>query len=163
MVTGVYLGADQAVHPLAEAAAWGLKYPEAVAALLTAARFHDLTDAFEGGVWLYVPAGKSRPRSRVTRVRVVQLVPRLIEREFDDLNGIHAMEVHGVSLRLTGPDRTTLDLWRHSRHISREYAVDALRRRVEAEDFNLPVFARLARRLGVWRRVEPMLSGLVLR
>ncbi|MFT5582572.1 MAG: hypothetical protein ACI9VR_000148 [Cognaticolwellia sp.] len=148
---------------MAEAAAWALKYPNAVAALLTAARFHDLTDAFEGGVWLYVPAGTSRPRIRVTAVRVVQLVPRFIDREFDEPNGIQTMEVHGTSLRLTGPDRTTLDLWRHSRHVSKEYAVDSLRRRVAKEDFDLPVFARLARRIGVWPRVEPLLTGLVLR
>jgi predicted transcriptional regulator of viral defense system len=163
VITGVYVGAHHPTHPLIEAAAWTLKHPKAVACLLTAAVYHDLTDAFARGTWLFVPFGASPPRSRVTPVHVLQVALRLVDPDLDDEMGIEAVSVHGVTVRLTSPDRTTLDLWRYERRISREYALDALRRRVGAPDFEMPRFARLARRLQVWNKVEPVAQGLVLR
>ena len=163
LIPGVYVGASHAAHPLIEAAAWTLKHPRAVVGLLTAAVHHDLTDAFTRGTWLLSPLGASPPRSTVVDVHVVQLAQRLVEPEFDVENDVSALIVHGVHLRLTGPDRTTADLWRYPRRISREYALDALRRRVRAPGFDMPAFARLARRLKVWDQVAPIVQGLVMR
>lgn len=163
VLPGVYLGAEHAQHPLAEAAAWVLRHPQAVVGLLTAAIYHDLTDAFARGTWLFVPIGITVPRSTVSPVHVVQTAARFVDSAFDADNGVATLEVHGIKVRITGPDRTTLDLWRYPRRISSEHAVEAIRRRVAAADFEMPTFARLARRLNVWRRVEPMLQGLSLR
>jgi hypothetical protein len=71
--------------------------------------------------------------------------------------------VHGVERRITGPVRTVLDLWRYLRRIAAEHALEALRRRVGADDFHLPAFARLGRRLGVWSRLDPLVPWLGLR
>lgn len=163
VVPGVYVGARHKQHALIEAAAWTLRFPGAVVCLLTAAAFHNLTDAFARGTWLYVAKGESRPRSRVVAVHVVQTASKYIAREHDKRNGIFEENVHGVDVRITGPDRTTLDLWRYPRRISKEHALEALRRRVRAEDFHLPTFARLGNRLEIWSRVEPIVQGLVLR
>jgi len=163
IIPGVYLGVEHQRTPLTEAAAWTLKHPGAVTCLLTAAVYNDLTDAFAGGTWLYVLKGTSPPRSTVVPVNVVQTIPKFAGREFDDLNGITGVQVHGIQVRVTGPDRTTLDLWRYPRRISAEHALEALRRRVRADSFQVSVFARLARRLGVWSKVEPVMQGLVLR
>lgn len=160
IIPGVYIGASHPRHPLSEVAAWTLRHPEAVACLLTAAVYHKLTDAFPRGVWLFVPLGTPPPRSRVAPVHVVQVVPRFVEPDADAENGIQRLDVHGVEVRITGPDRTTLDLWRYSRHVSREYALDALRRRMRESGFQMYLFARLARRLGVWDRVEPVAEGM---
>jgi hypothetical protein len=62
---------------------------------------------------------------------------------------------------MTGSDRTTLDLWRYPQRISAEHALEALSRRVRSDDFHVPTFARLARRLGVWAKVEPVVQGLM--
>jgi len=163
IIPGVYLGHNHKQHPLTDAAAWILKHPHAVACLFTAAVFHDLTDAFTGGTWLYVPKGKSPPRSTVVPVHVVQTAQRFIDQDHDDANGIISCKVHGIDVRVTGPDRTTLDLWRYPGHIAAEHALEALRRRVRAEDFHLPSFGRLGSRLDVWTKVEPVVQGLVLR
>ncbi|MEQ1506985.1 MAG: hypothetical protein ABMB14_32455 [Myxococcota bacterium] len=163
VIPGVYVGTSHPEHALIEAAAWTTRHPQAVAALLTAAVFHDLTDAFARGTWLYVPFGTSPPRSRVFPVHVVQIAPRLVDPDRDHENGIVSLEVHGVAVRVTNADRTTLDLWRYPRRISREYALDALRRRVKAEGFEMPKFARLGQHLGVWDRIEPVAQGLVMR
>jgi predicted transcriptional regulator of viral defense system len=163
VLPGVYVGAHHATHKLIEAAAWTLKHPQAVVALLTAAVYHDLTDAFARGTWLFVPLGASPPRSRVASVHVVQTAPRFVAPEHDAENDIATLAVHGVDVRLTGPDRTVIDLWRYPRRIPREYALDALRRRVGAGGFEMPRFARLATRLGVWGRIEPVAQGLVMR
>lgn len=163
IIPGVYLGARHPRHPLIEVAAWTLRHPNVVVCLLTAAVFHDLTDAFARGTWLFVPVGASVPRSSVVKVNVVQTAPRFIDPAVDGELGIVKLDVHGVEVRVTDPDRTTLDLWRYPRRVASENAVDALRRRVSTPGFDTPRFARLARKLEVWDRVEPILRGLMLR
>lgn len=163
VVPGVYIGAEHRRHPLIEAAAWTLRHPLAVACLLTAAVYHDLTDAFERGTWLFVPKGNTPPRSRTSAVHVIQPTAHLIEPGLDEVNGILTVRAHGVDVRVTGPDRTVLDLLRYRRRVSVEHALEALRRRVLSRDFKIGAFARLASRVGVWKEVEPILQGLVLR
>jgi hypothetical protein len=163
VVPGIYIGAHHERHALVEAAAWALRHPSAVACLLTAAVYHDLTDAFARGTWLFVPKGTSVPRSRVATLHVVQTAARFVDPKQDRQNGIVTLPVHGVDLRITGPDRTTLDLWRYPRKVPREYALEALKRRARARDFHIPPFARLAGRLGIWGRIEPVIQGLTLR
>lgn len=163
VINGVYVGVDHDQHPLIEAAAWTTRHPLAVACLMSAALHHRLTDAFAGGVWLYVPRGASPPRSVGSPVHVVQTAPRFVDPDHDAENGIVTLTVHGVELRTTNPDRTVLDLWRYPRRIAAEHALEALRRRVGANDFHLPAFARLGRRLGVWSRLGPVVQGLALR
>ena len=163
VIPGVYLGAQHSRHPLIEAAAWVLRHPHAVVCLLTAAVYHDLVDAFARGTWLFVPLGCSVPRSRVVQVHVVQTAPKFVDPALDEENGISMIHVHGIGVRITDPDRTTLDLWRYPRRVSSEHAIEALRRRVRAEGFEMPRFARLARRLNVWDRVERVVQGLSLR
>lgn len=163
IIPGVYLGSHHEQQALTEAAAWTLKHPLAVVCLLTAAAHHGLTDAFTGGTWLYVPKGSSPPRSTVVPVHVVQTALKFVDPEQDKLNGIFNVEVHGVRVRVTNPDRTTLDLWRYPRHVSAEHALRALRERVRTEDFGIPSFARLARHLGIWTKIEPVMQGLVMR
>jgi hypothetical protein len=163
VISGVYLGASCARHPLVEAAAWTLRYPDAVVGLLTAASAHQLTDAFARGTWLLVPKGGTVPRSRTAALEVVQVAPRFIDPAGGVELGISTLEVHGVGLRLTDPDRTVLDLWKYPRRVAAEHALTALRRRVLSADFVLPRFARLGRHLGVWGRIEPVVQGMMAR
>lgn len=163
VVRGVYLGVGKPRGPLTEGAAWTLRHPGVVVGLLTAAVLHDLTDAFPRGTWLLVAKGSSPPRSRVVLVEVVQVAPDRVDPAHNAANGIVVVTVHGVKVRVTGPDRTVVDLWRYPRRISAEYALDALRRRVQARGFHLAAFARLARRLDAWDRLEPVVQGVMLR
>lgn len=158
----VYLGADVERHPLAAAAAWALRYKNAVVGGLTAALHFGLTDAFARGIWLYTPRRTTVPRSRNVQLQVVQTSPRLIAAGDDEANGIIALTVHGAATRIAGPDRTVIDLWRFPDRIPREYALVALGRRVRQDDFSVPEFARLARRLRAWSKLEPILQGAML-
>lgn len=162
VVAGVYVGATCDGHPLIEAAAWTLRYPAAVACLLTAATYHQLADAFARGTRLFVPKGSTVPRSRTAPLEIVQVAPRFIDPEQDEENGITRLLVHGVDLRLTDPDRTVLDLWKYPRRVASEHALTALRRRFQSPDFELSRFARLGRHLGMWRRIEPVLQGMMV-
>ena len=161
VVPGIYLGASWPRSTLTEAAAWTLRYPVAVAGLLTAAVHHGLTDAFEQGTWLCVPIGTSVPRSRTTPIHPIQVTLRWLTPEADAENGIARVEAHGVIVRVTGPDRTVIDLWRYPRLVAREHALAALRRRVASADFSVPAFARLARHLEAWGRIRPVLEGML--
>lgn len=163
LAPGVYLGAHLPRQALSEAAAWTLRHPPVVAGLLTAAIHHGLTDAFAGGTWLLSPKGASIPRSRTFPLQVVQVAPWLVDPACDDDNGIDTVMVHGTPVRVTGRSRTVLDLWRYPRRVSAEHALHALRRLVVEPSFALPSFARLARRVGPWPRIEPVLQGMLLR
>ena len=158
----VYLPANAAWHPLAEAAAWSLRYENAVICLLTAAVHYDLTDAFARGMWLAVPRGASRPRSREAQIHAVEVRPDLLDPELDESNGIETIDVHGSRVRITGRDRTVLDLWKYTTKIPSEYAMIALKRRVREPGFTYSKFARLGRKLRVWSRVGPVVQGLRL-
>lgn len=158
----IYLGSDVRMHPLAEAAAWTLRYPDAVVGGLTSAVYHDLTDAFARGIWLIVPKGTTVPRSKTSALQVVQAASRFVDRADDTDNGIEVIAVHGTDLRITNPDRTVVDLWRYRRRIPREYALIALKRWYSHPAFETPRFARLAKRMGVWGMIEPTLTGLTL-
>jgi hypothetical protein len=160
VVPGVYMGATAERTGLTEAAGWVLRHPQAVVALMTAAAHYHLIDAYPGGTWLLVPKGTSPPRSETAPVEVVQTT-RFIDPDDDGNNGIDALRRHGLTIRITSPDRTTLDLWRYARRISRENAMMALRRRVTAKDFDLPAFRRLAMRIGVWKKVGLIVEGMV--
>jgi hypothetical protein len=162
LVPGVYISPDAELHALTEAAAWSVRFPAAVACCLTAAVHHDLTTAFERGTWLSVPSKTTLPRSSVFPVNAVHDPPEFLDAN-DPANGIDVLELHGVLVKFSGADRTVVDLWRHHRRISYEHAVEALRRRRQAEDFRLPVFVVLAERLGVWPRLGPILEGMMLR
>lgn len=163
VVPGVYIGPLQRRSVLTEGAAWTLRHPKVVVGLLTAALYYGLTNAFARGTWLLVPKGASPPRSETVPVHVVQVSPALVEPARDEENGILTVEVHGVKVRVTGPDRTVIDLWRYPRRVSSEFALEALGRRVRAEDFHLPAFARLARPMGAWDKLEPVVQGILLR
>lgn len=163
LAPGIYLGAQAPRHALSEAAAWTVRYSAVVAGLVTAAVHHDLTDAFTGGTWLLAPKGSSFPRSRSFPIEVVQVAPWLIDPAQDEDNGVDTVTVHGTTVRVTGPDRTVIDLWRYPRRIPSEHALHALRRRIAAPAFDLPAFSRLARRLGAWSRVDQVLQGMLLR
>ena len=95
-------------------------------------------------------------------VRVVQTAPRWVDPGEDEENGIVHLPVHGVDVRITGPDRTVIDLWHYPSLISGEHALVALRRRSRAPDFRIPAFARLAERIGVWKRIQPVLQGMMV-
>ncbi len=158
----IYLGATVPQHPLAEAGAWTVRYPDAVVGLLTAAIHHDLTDAFARGTWLCVARGQTVPRSRTAHLHIVQVAPAWLDPRHDAELGIEPLDVHGAHVRLTNPNRTVLDLWRFPHRIPREYALVALKRRVHTPGFNAAELARLARRLGVWNRLQPTLEGMLL-
>ncbi len=162
LAPGIYLGARVPRHVLSEAAAWSLRFPSVVAGLLTAAHHHDLTDAFAGGTWLLSPKGASFPRSRAFPLELVQVARWRIDPSHDEDNGVETLTVHGVAVRVTGADRTVIDLWRYPGRIASEHALHALRRRIAGKGFDLPRFSRLARRLGAWSRIEPVLTGMLL-
>lgn len=162
VATGIYLGATVARHPLCEAAAWAVRHPRAAICLYTAATYYELTDAFPRGIWLAIPRGASVPRSRSADLRVIQSAPRLLDVVGAEVNGLDRLVVHGATVTVTGLDRTVLDLWRFPDLVPREHALVALGRRVRAPDFRAPRFARLARRLRVWRQIEPVLQGATL-
>ena len=160
VIPGVYLGTEHSLHPLAQAAAWTYKHPQAVACMLTAAAHHGLIDTPPEGAWLIVRKGTSPPRSSVVAVHVIQSGPRHMDPAHDADHDIGTTEVHGVTLRITGRDRTVLDLFRYVGRVDANQATEILRRRVHAPDFDLSGFAAFATRLDIWPTVAAAMQEL---
>lgn len=145
ILPGVYIGSNQPKQ-LVEEAAITLKNPTVVIGGLTAAVLYGLVDAFARGTWVLVPKGVPVVRSGLIRVvRATHLDPKL-----DDVNGITSTTVHGVTVRMTNPDRTVIDLFRLQRRISYEHVYVALRRHVWSKLFDEVEFTRLCKQLGAW-------------
>lgn len=162
LAPGIYVPAIVPVGTLSAAAAWTVRFPASVACALTTAVHHDLTTAWERGTWLAVQTGTTLPRSQVFPVNAVQVAARWLAPDDDVENGIETLVIHGQSIRFSGPDRTVVDLWRLTRRVSYEHAVEALRMRRATPGFSVSAFARLAQRMRVWGRVGPVLEGMML-
>lgn len=106
-------------HTLAEVATW---IPNGVFCLLTAARFHQLGPENPGPIWLALERGKRRPVSTaLPKMHLLHFSPRAMHL------GIDAHTVEGVSIRVTSPARTVVDLFRFRHRVGLETALGALR------------------------------------
>lgn len=106
-------------HTLAEVATW---IPNGVFCLLTAARFHQLGTENPGPIWLALDRGKRRPVSTLLpKMHLIHLSPRAMRIGVD----VHIVE--GVTIRVTSPARTVVDLFRFRRRAGLETALVALR------------------------------------
>ncbi len=157
VVHGVYLPEDVTQDALTVAAAVSLRHPYVTVGLLTAAVFHRMTSAFAGGTWLLIPRGKTPPRSKWPPIRTVRIQPWLVGPDL----GVEIVNRHGIDVQISNRDRTVIDLFRHSRHVDLEYALEALRTHVHSGEFDRRRFAKLADRLRSWNKIKPRIAEVL--
>ncbi|MBL4849191.1 MAG: type IV toxin-antitoxin system AbiEi family antitoxin domain-containing protein [Planctomycetes bacterium] len=153
---GVYVGAGVELHPLWKAAGFCLRFPRAVVCLLTALDYYDLTTVSADGTWVMMPRRQNSPRARRSQLHVLRVQQKFL----DPALGIDELSVHGVSVSITSPVRTVVDCWRYSRRVPFGTAYDALKGLKAAPHWNGRELFRLARSLGVWRKMRPYVEAL---
>jgi predicted transcriptional regulator of viral defense system len=153
---GVYIGARVELHPLWKEAGVCLRFPRAVVCLLTALNYYDLTTVWADGTWVMLPRNVNSPRSVRSQLHVLRVLQELL----DPSLGIDELVVHGVPVRITSPVRTVVDCWRYSRRVPFGTAHDSLKELKATEHWNARKLFRLARRLGVWRKLHPYVEAL---
>lgn len=167
--SGVYLGASHPKTTWTELAGWTVRYPDAVACLLTSARFHGLIPEPNKGkdpeCWVFLPW--EQIRYAPAHLRVIGVPLHEIPPSQDDAQGLGIVEttVHGCQIRYTDADRTCVDLLRyHDRRaveLPLETAQTALRSRIAQPGFDRQKFISFAERIGSWNRILPLASSIL--
>ncbi|MCX6975506.1 MAG: type IV toxin-antitoxin system AbiEi family antitoxin domain-containing protein, partial [Verrucomicrobia bacterium] len=131
-------------HPdLLEAA---LRVPKGVVVLLSALNFHGIGTQVARQVWMQLPANYPTPRIGHPPLRIV----RSRKPEAFTL-GVETHRIAGNTVKITDPDRTIVDCFRHRGTVTLEVCLEALRERLRNRRQCLPALEDYARKLGAWR------------
>lgn len=140
-------------HPdLVEAA---VQVPKGVVVLLSALIFHGIGTQTAWQVWMQLPANYPTPKIAHPPLRIV----RSRKPEAFTL-GVETHRIAGHAVRITNPERTVVDCFRHRGTVTLEVCLEALRERLRSRRQSLPVLEDYARKLGAWRVMKPYLEAL---
>lgn len=140
-------------HPdLVEAA---VQVPKGVVVLLSALIFHGIGSQAAWQVWMQLPANYPSPKIAHPPLRIV----RSRKPEAFTL-GVETHRIAGHAVRITNPERTIVDCFRHRGTVTLEVCLEALRERLRSRRQSLPVLEDYARKLGAWRVMKPYLEAL---
>ena len=140
-------------HPdLVEAA---VRVPKGVVVLLSALVFHGIGTQTARQVWMQLPANYPTPRIGHPPLRII----RSRKPEAFTL-GVETHRIAGRAVRITDPDRTIVDCFRHRGTVTLEVCLEALRERLRNRRQSLPALEDYARKLGAWRVMKPYLEAL---
>jgi predicted transcriptional regulator of viral defense system len=122
------------------------RVPEGVVCLLTALRFHDLTDQNPSKVWLAIDRKARHPRLDWPPLEVVWWSREILS------FGVMKKSIGGVLLNITSPAKTVADCLKYRNKIGTDVAVQALReyrrsRRPIDDLFEAARFCRVERTL----------------
>jgi predicted transcriptional regulator of viral defense system len=139
-------------HALAQAAKL---VPNGVVCLTSALAFHELTDAIPPRIWMALGSKDRKPRAPEPAMQFV----RFGEKVRHDGIGEHAIE--GVTVRIYGPAKTVVDLFRYRRkrpglNLALEGMSETLRQRKATPS----EIADYAHRAGVWTALQPYLEAM---
>lgn len=140
-------------HPdLVEAA---VRVPKGVVVLLSALNFHGIGTQAARQVWLQLPANYPTPQIVHPPLRII----RSRKAEAFTL-GVETHRIAGHAVRITDPDRTIVDCFRHRGTVTLEVCLEALRERLRNRRQSLTTLENYARKLGAWRVMKPYLEAL---
>ena len=140
-------------HPdLLEAA---LRVPKGVVVLLSALNFHGIGTQVARQVWMQLPANYPTPRIGHPPLRIV----RSRKPEAFTL-GVETHRIAGHTVKITNPDRTIVDCFRHRGTVTLEVCLEALRERLRNRRQSFPALESYARKLGAWPVMKPYLEAL---
>lgn len=140
-------------HPdLVEAA---VRVPKGVVVLLSALVFHGIGTQTARQVWMQLPANYPTPKIGYPPLRII----RSRKPEAFTL-GVETHRIAGHTVRITDPERTIVDCFRHRGTVTLEVCLEALRERLRNRRQSLPALEEYARKLGAWRVMKPYLEAL---
>jgi predicted transcriptional regulator of viral defense system len=99
-------------HSLAEAAKL---VPKGVIALVSALAFHGLTDTIPSRVWVAIGSKNRKPSVTQPPLQIVRFGDKVLRA------GIEEHRIEGVPVRIYGPAKTVVDLFRYRQRAGRRY------------------------------------------
>jgi len=144
---------------LAEAAK---RVPRGVICLVSALAFHELTDTMPSRVWLAIGNKDRRPRVDYPRLQVVRFPGHLLTQ------GVDHQLISGVSVPITDPTRTVIDLFRYRKPAGHRYrespgisiAIEGLREALRQRKTTPAQLAEQASAQGIWTVIQPYLEAM---
>jgi len=94
--------------------------PNGILCLLTALRVHEIGTQSPEEVWMAIERKAWVPAVTPGRVRFVRWSDRMMR------VGVETLDVRGVDIRITSPDRTVVDCFRYRNKIGLDVALEAL-------------------------------------
>jgi predicted transcriptional regulator of viral defense system len=141
----------EAHHALAEASKL---VPRGVICLTSALAFHDLTDAMPAKVWIAIARADRASRNPQPPMRFVRFPPRRLTR------GITIHPIEGVSVPVTDPVYTVIDMFRYRSVTGLPLAIEALREILRTHRTTPAALARIAVDERAWGVMRPYLEAL---
>lgn len=128
--------------------------PKAILCLLSALRFHDLTEQNPNEVWLALDRKAWRPRIENLPVRIVRFSGRALQ------YGIETHIVEGVPIRVTSVARTIADCFKYRNKLGLDVALEALREGWRKKRFSMDELWKCAEVCRVARVLKPYLEAI---
>ena len=132
-----------------------IRVPKGVIVLLSALNFHRLGTQTAWKVWLQLPANFPAPRVNHPPLQVI----RSRKPEAFTL-GVETHQIAGHPVRITDPDRTIVDCFKHRNTVTLEVCLEALKERLHQHRQSIETLQQYAREFGVSRVMQPYLEAL---
>ena len=161
---GLYQSADsdvQANHALAEASKIA---PNGVICLVSALAFHELTDIMPPRVWMAIGSRARKPRVIYPAIEFVRFHEKVLQ------SGVETHVIEGVSVQITNPAKTIVDLFRYRRSEGRRFskstglnvALEGMKESLRQRKATPGEISRYAIEAGNWKVVEPYLDAMLV-
>lgn len=136
-------------HTLAEIAKL---IPKGIICLTSALSYHDLTDKLPREIFVAIDRKDWRPR--VHGVRVMRFSPKAMQ------VGVEDLVIEGVTVRITSPAKTVVDMFRYRGTLGIDLALEGLKACLRQRKATPSEIARTAADLGVLRVIQPYMEAL---
>jgi predicted transcriptional regulator of viral defense system len=151
---GVYVLPDYQEGEHAALLSVARRSPNVVFCLLTSLRFHELTTQSPAQVWIAIPNKGRSPKLDYPPLRVVRYSDRSLK------TGTITRTIDGITITLTGVEKTVADCFKFRNKIGLDVAIEALREARASKMFDADAFWRYAIVDRIANVVRPYLEAL---
>ncbi len=121
---GLYCLRDGPGHIMPGLMEAALQVPKGVVCLLSALAFHHIGTQQPREIWMMIPHNCPTPKVQWPPLRIIR--SRVLE---SFTLGVETHLLDGVPVKVTDPDRTIVDCFKHRNHVTLEACFEALRER----------------------------------
>lgn len=132
-----------------------LQVPKGVVCLISALAFHHIGTQQPREIWMMIPHNCPTPKVQWPPLRIIRSrVPESFTL------GVETHLLDGVPVKVTDPDRTIVDCFKHRNHVTLEACLEALRERQRNRRKSLVPMHRYREKLRMDRVMRPYMEVL---
>lgn len=152
---GLYCMVGEPSHVMPGLMEAALQVPKGVVCLLSALAFHGIGTQQPREIWMMIPHNCAAPRVAWPPLRIIRSrVPASFTL------GVETHLLDGVAVRVTDPDRTIVDCFKHRNRVTLEVCLEALRERLRHRRHSMAPMHEYRRVLGMGEVMRPYMEAL---